>query len=99
MWQENLDNYEDGQGYVTKFTAHYEPDGLVRVVVSATDPGIGGNWVETFGHVKGGMGLRLIKTNTPPSVTAYLVDLGVLKARGLAALTADAAIVSGEITD
>jgi hypothetical protein len=99
MWQENLDNYEDGQGYVTKFTAHYEPDGLVRVIISATDPGIGGNWVETFGHVKGGMGLRLIKTNTPPPVTAYLVDLEALKARGLGALTAAAAIVSGEMTD
>ena len=99
MWQENLDNYEDGQGHVTKFTAHYEPDGLVRVIVSATDPGIGGNWVETFGHVKGGMGLRLIKTNTPPPVTAYLVDFEVLKAKGVAGLTADKAIVSGEMTD
>jgi hypothetical protein len=99
MWQENLDNYEDGQGHVTKFTAHYEPDGLVLVVVSATDPGIGGNWVETFGHVKGGMGLRLIKTNTPPPVTAYLVDFADLKAKGLAALTPDAAIVSGEVTN
>jgi hypothetical protein len=99
MWQENLDNYEDGQGYITKYTAHYEPGGLVRVIVSATDPGIGGNWVETFGHVKGGMGLRLIKTTNPPPVTAYVVDLATLKATGLAALTPDAAIVSGEMTD
>jgi len=99
MWQENLDNYEDGQGYITKFTAKYEPDGLVRVIASATDPGIGGNWVETFGHVKGGMGLRLIKTDNPPPVTAYVVDFAELKAKGLAALTADNAIVSGEVTD
>jgi len=99
MWQENLDNYEDGQGYITKYTAHYEPDGLVRVIVSATDPGIGGNWVETFGHVKGGMGLRLIKTSNPPPVTGYLVDLAELKAKGLNALTAEAGIVSGEVTD
>jgi hypothetical protein len=99
MWQENLDNYEDGQGYVTKYTARYEPGGLVRVIVSATDPGIGGNWVETFGHVKGGMGLRLIKTDTPPPVTGYLVDLQELKSKGLAALTPQSAIVSGEVTD
>ncbi len=99
MWQENLDNYEDGQGHVTKFTVKYEADGLVRVVVSATDPGIAANWVETFGHVKGGMGLRLIKTNEPPPVTAWLVGLEELRDKGLACLTAEAATVSGEITD
>jgi hypothetical protein len=99
MWQENLDNYEDGQGYLTKFTAKYQPDGLVRVVVAATDPGIEANWVETFGHEKGGMGLRLIKTNNPPPVTGWLVGLEELKAKGLAALTADRAIASGEVTE
>jgi hypothetical protein len=69
------------------------------VVIAATDPGIGGNGVKTFGHVKGGMGLRPIKTTTPPPVTAWLVDLEELTAKGLAALTPDAAIVSGEVTD
>jgi hypothetical protein len=99
MWQENLDNYEDGQGYLTKFTAKYQPDGRVRVVVAATDPGIEANWVETFGHEKGGMGLRLIKTNNPPPVTGWLVGLEELKTKGLAALTADRAIASGEVTE
>ncbi len=99
MWQENLDNYEDGQGYITKFTARYEDGGLVRVVISATDPGIAADWVETFGHVKGGMGLRLIKTNEPPPVTAWLVGLEQLRDKGLACLSADTAMVSGEITD
>jgi hypothetical protein len=97
LWQENLDNYEDGQGYVTKFRATYEPDGGIRVVVAAENPGIGGNWVDSFGHTAGIMGLRLIKTTTPPPVTAHLVKLDELKRRGWAALTPDRAIVSGEV--
>lgn len=97
IWHENLDNYEDGQGYVTKFRAHYEPDGAIRVIVAAENPGIGGNWVDSFGHTAGIMGLRLIKTTTPPPVTAHLVKLEELKRRGWAALTPDKAIVSGEI--
>ena len=50
IWQENLDNYEDGGGYVQKYRAAYEPDGSVIVVVAAEDPGIGGNHVDPFGH-------------------------------------------------
>ena len=42
-WQENLDNYEDGQGYVTKFTVKPEADGRVRIVIAERDPGIGGS--------------------------------------------------------
>ncbi len=99
MWQENLDNYEDGQGYVTKFTARYEADGLVRVVIAAEDPGVAANWISPFGHVKGGMGLRLIKTHKPPPVTSWLVGLAHLKEAGLACLTPASAIVSGEVVD
>ena len=29
MWQENLDNYEDGQGHVTKFTEKPKTDGSI----------------------------------------------------------------------
>jgi hypothetical protein len=97
LWQENLDNYEDGQGYVTKFRARYEADGSVRVVVAASDPGVGGNWVDSFGHTAGIMGLRLIKTTTPPPVTAHLVKLDDLRRQGWAALTPDKAIISGEV--
>ncbi len=99
MWQENLDNYEDGQGYVTKFTARYEASGLVRVAIAAEDPGLPGNWVDPFGHAKGGMGLRLIKTHSPPPVTSWLVNLAELKRDGLACLTEDKAVVSGEVVD
>jgi hypothetical protein len=99
MWQENLDNYEDGQGYVTKFTARYEAGGLVRVAVAARDPALPGNWINPFGHVKGGMGLRLIKTRIPPAVTSWLVELAELDRSGLACLTPEAAVVSGEVVD
>ena len=99
MWQENLDNYEDGQGYVTKFTARYEDGGKVRVIIAARDPGLPGNWVNPFGHVKGGMGLRLIKTENPPPVTSWLVGLNELERSGLACLTPGTAIASGEITE
>lgn len=97
VWQENLDNYEEGQGYVTKFTARREPDGSVRVIVADHDPKIGGNWIDPYGHTLGGMGLRLIKTQTPPPVTAHLVTIGELASKGWACLTDDTAIHSGEI--
>ncbi len=99
IWQENLDCYEEGQGYVTKYTVRAEADGLVRIVVAESGLGIGGNWVNSYGHVHGGMGLRLINTTTPPPVVAHLVDLAELKRLGWACLTPDRAIASGELTD
>jgi hypothetical protein len=99
MWQENLDNYEDGQGYVTKFTARYEDGGKVRVIVAARDPGIQGNWVDPFGHVKGGMGLRLIKTDSPPPVTSWLLPLAELERSGVTSLSPETAFASGEVVE
>jgi hypothetical protein len=100
MWQENFDNYEDGQGYVTKFRCAFEPDGSVWVVIADSDPGIGGNWVDPAGHVHGGMSLRLILTAAaPPQVTSYLVPLATLKSQGRAALEGARKLVSGEVTD
>ena len=66
LWQENLDNYEDGQGHVTKYRCRLEPDGSVWVVVADSDPGVGGNWIDPGGHVHGGMSLRLILTAAAP---------------------------------
>ena len=66
LWQENFDNYEDGQGHVTKYRCALEPDGSVWVVIADTDPDIGGNWIDPGGHVHGGMSLRLILTAAPP---------------------------------
>jgi hypothetical protein len=85
-WQENLDNYEDGQGYVTKAGARPLPDGRVRITVAERDPGIGGNWIDSFGHVAGVMGLRLIKTSETPPVAIHLVELRDLERVGAACL-------------
>jgi hypothetical protein len=98
LWQENLDNYEDGQGYVTKFTARHESDGSVRIVVAERDPGIGGNWIDPFGHTSGIMGLRLIQTTEPPPVLIHLVELAELERRGVAVLTPESGLASGELT-
>jgi len=100
MWQENFDNYEDGQGHVTKFRCRYEPDGSVLVVIAAADPGIGGNWLDPGRHVHGGMSLRLILTSAPPPrVRAQLLPLAALRARGRTALEGVAVIESGEVAD
>jgi hypothetical protein len=74
IWEENLDNYEDGQGHVTKFTAATEPDGRVRVVIADADPGLGGNWIDSFRHTTGLMGLRFINTAPPGPVSIRLVE-------------------------
>ena len=100
IWQENLDNYEDGDGYVQKYTAVYEPDGSVRVVIAEEDPGIGGNWIRPYGHVHGGMSLRLIKiTGEPPQVTLHRLALAELRAQGLAALATIEPTISGDVGD
>ncbi|MEM9175434.1 MAG: hypothetical protein AAGC67_09370, partial [Myxococcota bacterium] len=94
-WQENLDVYEDGQGYVTKFTATFEGDGGVLAVMADRDPGIGGNWIDTFEHETGVFSLRLIQTAGAPAVSIQEVDLADLEARGLAALEGVPIVASG----
>lgn len=97
MWQENLDCYEDGLGYVNKASAVHEADGSVRIVVSARRPLESGNWVPTWGHVRGGMSLRLIKTEAPPPVTIHLVRLEDLAREGWRYLEGRDAVMSGEL--
>lgn len=94
-WQENLDVYEDGQGYITKFTADFEDDGSILAVMADRDPGLGGNWIDTFEHEAGVFSLRLIQTEGAPSVAIQEVVLADLETRGLAALEDVAPIVSG----
>ena len=86
IWQENLDNYEDGQGYINKFGAIAEPDGVVRIIVSSVDVGLSPNWVDPFGHERGVFGLRFIKTAQPPVATVYRLPQELLLERGWDAL-------------
>jgi len=99
LWQENLDVYEDGQGYITKFNCKYEPDGSVVAVVADADPGVGGNWIDSFQHERGVFSLRLIKTEGGPAITIHRVPLARLKQVGLAGLAQEPGIASGEVTD
>lgn len=98
LWHENLDVYEDGQGYVTKFGARYESDGSVRAVIADSDPGVGGNWIDSFAHTQGVFSLRLIKPVDAPTVTIHRVPLGRLRAEGFACLEDSEAILSGDVT-
>lgn len=66
IWEESLD-YWHLQVTVNKHTAVYEPDGSARIIVTATDPGLG-NWIDTAGHRHGTMGLRYnqVVEDAPP---------------------------------
>ncbi len=99
VFQENLDNYEDGDGYLQKYRAQYEPDGSVRVVISHENPGLGGNCINAFGHIHGGWSLRFIKTASgPPDVTVHRLPLDALRSHGFSALQATEPIVSGGLS-
>lgn len=99
IFQENLDTYEHQGGHINMNRAVLEPDGTARVIIAESDPGIGGNWIDSFDHDHGTMSLRFIKCAVPPTVSAYLVPLEELRTKGVAILTPDRAIVSGDLVD
>jgi len=53
FWMESLD-YRYHNISINKHSAHYEPDGTVRIAVSHEHPGIP-NWIETADHQEGTM--------------------------------------------
>ena len=75
-WMESLD-YVNHTIHVNKHTAHYEPDGSVKVIISHTDPGHP-NWIETAGHNNGTMCWRWIGANEHPDVEARVVKVSEL---------------------
>ncbi|MDD3799765.1 MAG: DUF1214 domain-containing protein [Novosphingobium sp.] len=103
MWQENLDTFEDGNGWVNNYRFNAEPDGRVRIVISERDPiasgAITGNWVNSFGHDKGQWGLRFVRTETTPPVKLWRLPLADLESRGAAALAPADAIHTGQFVD
>jgi hypothetical protein len=79
MWYVSLD-YINHQTSLTAAQAHVDEDGLMRFVVSETDPGHP-NWLETLGHRRGYVQLRwqrlsraLTKTDGPVSVEVVPVE-------------------------
>jgi len=59
-WMESLDHrFFDVS--VNRFTARYEDDGSVRILIAHEDPGSGWpNWLNTLGHDQGGMLGRIV---------------------------------------
>lgn len=101
IWQENFDNYEEGQGYVHKNGVRLQADGSVLMVIASQDPGCEGKWIDPYGHTHGGWSFRLIKTygKPPPPVFTWRVKLEALRTRGMAVLDGVAPLVSGGVVD
>jgi hypothetical protein len=66
---------------VNKFTATYEPDGSVKIVIAHRDPGPRWpNWLDTCGHDQGGMLGRYVGAQHPPGeMPTRLVKLAELE--------------------
>jgi hypothetical protein len=72
-WMESFD-YRFRQISVNKHSAKLEPDGSVRFICAARDPGVG-NWIDTCGHKEGTALLRWAGANDHPLPTARIMKL------------------------
>jgi hypothetical protein len=72
-WMESLD-YRYFRIHVNKHTAHYEPDGSLRIVVAHADPGLP-NWIHTVGHESGTMCFRWVRAQQHPQPRTRVVTL------------------------
>jgi hypothetical protein len=99
IWQENLDTFEDGNGYVTNYNYNTDPDGKVRIYIADRDPGLGGNWVNSFEHERGIWGLRLIRTEHTTPVSLWRLPASELEAKGRATLNPATATLTGQFVD
>ena len=70
-WWETI-HYGRHQSSLNAHQAAMASDGLVRVVISAREPGIA-NCLDTAGHSNGAMILRCVRTETAPTPTARVV--------------------------
>lgn len=87
QWWETI-HYGRHQSSLNAHQATVDADGIVRVVVSARDPGVA-NWLDTAGHSNGAMILRCVRTETAPTPTARVVKFDVMASE----LPADTATV------
>jgi hypothetical protein len=74
---ESMD-YRYLQVALNKFSARYEADGRMKLIVADRDPGIG-NFIDTAGHVEGGMILRWVHARTHPIPQCRVVKLDTLR--------------------
>ncbi|MFT3899076.1 MAG: hypothetical protein QM728_02365 [Gordonia sp. (in: high G+C Gram-positive bacteria)] len=78
LWYISLD-YVNHQTSLNSAQAQVDPDGKIRMVISARDPGVA-NWVETTGRRRGIIQFRWQRTDSPIGAdlgpTAEVVDFG-----------------------
>jgi hypothetical protein len=79
-WMQSLD-YRFFRICINKFTAHYEADGSVKIIVANENPGPRyPNWLTTLGHREGGMLGRYVQARNPPRLMdAKVVKLATLR--------------------
>jgi len=68
-----------------------DPDGKVRFVLSARDPGVA-NWLDTAGHSNGAMLLRCVRTETAPVPSTRVIKIDDVAS----ALPAETTLTSAE---
>lgn len=78
-WMESADYTMMPHTWLTRHHARIDPDGLLRIVVAAHDPGVG-NWIDTTGHTSGTALLRWISARSHPVPRCKVVPLASLSA-------------------
>ena len=76
-WMESLD-YRYLPIHVNSHTARYEPDGSLKLVIAAENPGVG-NYLATAGHTSGTMLLRWTRAKSHPIPKCRVVPLASLR--------------------
>ena len=80
FWMESLD-YRHHRIHLNKFTAAYEPDGSVRIVLAHASPGPRWpNWLETCDHAEGAMLFRYVGAEQFPPIATRVVRFSELAA-------------------
>ena len=77
-WLETI-HYGRHQSSLNGHQAVVDPDGVVRFVLAARDPGVA-NWLDTAGHSNGAMLLRCVRTETAPVPRPRLVNVDDVRA-------------------
>jgi hypothetical protein len=78
IWHECIDPRRR-RSSITNAAAIPRPDGTVRVVAAASDPGVP-NWIDTGGRHRGWVLLRWLDNPSAPPVTTTVVPLGQVEA-------------------
>jgi hypothetical protein len=87
-WLETI-HYGRHQSSLNGHQAVVDPDGKVRFVLCASDPGVA-NWLDTAGHSNGAMLLRCVRTETAPVPGTHVVKIDEV----LSVLPADTTMTS-----